>query len=130
MWPAVPRMSGLTGSNAVEARVRAQGLGNDDRAVCLLVILEQRDQRARDRHRGPVQRVHELVLLAALAPEARLQAARLEVGAVRGAGHLAPVAALAAPGNPGLEVELAVGGRAQVARGDVDHAVGHLERRE
>ena len=54
-----------------------------------------------------------------------LQAARLEVGAVRGAGHLAPVAALAAPGQPRLDVELAVGGRAEVARGDVDHAVRH-----
>src|SRR5262245_52382014 len=108
MWPAVPRMSGLTGSNAVEARVRAQSLGNDDRAVRLLVILDQRDQSARDRHRGAVQRMHELVLLAALAPEARLQAARLEVGAVRGTGHLAPVAVLAAPRNPGLDVELAI----------------------
>src|SRR6188474_2996863 len=105
MWPAVPRMSGLTGSNTIEARVSAQGLGDRDRAIRLLVVLEERDQRARDRHRGPIQRVHELVLLAALAPEARLQAARLVVGAVRGTGHLAEVAAVAAPGQPGLDVE-------------------------
>ena len=36
-------------SNAVEAGVRAQRLGDRDRAVGLLVVLEQRDQRARDR---------------------------------------------------------------------------------
>ena len=68
-----------------------------------------------------------------LAPSRRkrtLQAARLVVGAVRGARDLAPVAAVAAPGHPGLDVELAVGGRAEVARRDVDHAVGDLERLE
>src|SRR5688572_33144798 len=105
MWPAVPRISGLTGSNAIEARVRAQRVGDRDRAVRLLVVLEQRDQRARDRDRGAVQRVDELVLLAALAPEARLEPARLEVGAVRGAGHLAVGATVAAPGQPRLDVE-------------------------
>src|SRR5688572_26982038 len=115
MWPAMPRISwrsggGLTRSNAVEARVGAERLRDPHRAVGLLVVLEQRDQRARDRHGGAVERVDELVLLAALSPEARLEAAGLEIGAVRRAGHLAPVAALAAPGQPGLEVELAIGG--------------------
>ena len=37
---------------------------------------------------------------------------------------------VAASRQPGLQIELAVGGRAEIARGDVDHAVGNLERLE
>ena len=38
--------------------------GIDDRAVLLLVVLEDRDQRAADGEAGAVQRVHELGLAA------------------------------------------------------------------
>ena len=62
--------------------------------------------------------------------EADPQAAGLVIRAVRAARHLAPIAALSAPRQPGLEVEFAIGGRAEIARGDVDHAVGNLERLE
>ena len=65
--------------------------------------------------------------LAPLRRKRVFEPARLEVGAVRGARHLAPVAALAATRQPGLDVELAIGGRAEIAGRDVDHAVRDLE---
>ena len=40
--------------------------GIDDRAVLLLVVLEDRDQRAADGEAGAVQRVHELRLAGAV----------------------------------------------------------------
>src|SRR5690606_34454453 len=88
---------------------------------------EERDQRAADGHRRAVQRVQVLRRRLALGTEARPQAARLVVRGVRARGELA-VALLAR--NPGLAVELARGGRAEVADGDVDDAVRDFERLE
>src|SRR5262249_36342836 len=138
MWPAVPRTRraaagraiALAGPNLVEARVGAQRGRDRDRAVGLLVVLEQRDEAARARDRGAVQRGDELGAFAVLAAEADPQRARLVVGAVRGARPLAVLARGAATRHPRLEVELAPGGRAEVARRDLDHAVGDLERLE
>ena len=48
------------------AHVGAQRLGDDDRAVGLLVVLEHGDQRAADREAGAVERVHEARVLGAL----------------------------------------------------------------
>ena len=72
-----------------------------------------------------VERVHEARPL--VGPVAAVQAPRLEVGAVRARGDLA-VALLA--GHPGLEVVLLGGRSAQVAGGDVDHAVGDAQAGE
>src|SRR5690606_24641726 len=58
----------------------------------------------------------------AAAPD--VEAARLERRAVARGGELA-VGALG--GNPGLDVELACGARAEVARGGVDHAIRQTE---
>ena len=63
-------------------------------------------------------------------PVADVEPPRLVVGAVGRAGHLAVLAVLAAAGHPGLEVELAIGRAAQVARADVEHAVGDSQRLE
>src|SRR5262245_14996100 len=139
MWPAVPRTSrgppgastgGLAGADPVEARIGAERGRDHDRSVRALVVLEQGDRRARGRDRRPVQRVHELVALRVRAPEADAQAARLVVGAVRGARYLAVAPALAAARHPGLEVELPPRGSPEVAGRDLDHAVGDLERLE
>ena len=58
---------------------------------------------------------------------ADVEAAGLVVGAVRGAGDFAVFAAVAAAGHPGFEIELAIGRAAEVAGGDVEHAVGNAE---
>ena len=77
MWPAVPStrlarmaMGPLARTHLVEARVTLQRLRDRDRAVVALVVLEQWDQRARDRDRRPIERVDELVALRALPAKA------------------------------------------------------------
>src|SRR5690606_17737854 len=117
-------------ADAVDAGEALERLRHGDRAVGALVVLEQRDQRARDGDGGAVQQVQVLALLRALALEAGVESARLVVAAVRGARDLAPAAALAAARHPGLEVELADRRRAEVAGRDVEHAIGDLERLE
>src|SRR5690606_21411046 len=72
-------------------------------AVGLLVGLEDRDDGARDRHERAVERGHRG--RAVLAAGADVEAARLEVGAVRGRGELA---VLALARDPRLAVELAL----------------------
>ena len=52
--------------------------GIDDRAVLLLIVLENRDQRAADGEARSVQRVHELRLAGAAGAELDVRAARLE----------------------------------------------------
>src|SRR5690606_33335682 len=52
------------------------------------------------------------------------QAPRLVVGAVAGARHLA---VLAAAGHPGLDVVLAIRRSPEIARGDIEHAIGEPE---
>src|SRR5215204_2001327 len=55
------------------------------------------------------------------------ESAGLVVGGVRRARHLAE---MVAAGHPGLQVVLAVGGTAEVAGTDIDHAVGQAEALE
>ena len=56
---------------------------------------------------------------------ANVQATGLIIGAVRGAGHFAVLAVLAATGHPGLEIVLAIGRPpARVARAYVEDARG------
>src|SRR3954454_11211859 len=90
-------------SRSTQAGRRApllQDRGDLDAAVLCLVVLQQRDQGAGNRDRGAVERV-DVLELAAVGPVADVQAARLEVGRVRGRGDLA-VSLLT--GQPRLEV--------------------------
>src|SRR6516225_7681838 len=48
------------------AHIATERFGHDDRAVALLVILEDRDQRSADREPGTVQRMDEARVLLAL----------------------------------------------------------------
>jgi len=89
----------------------------------VLVGLEDGDQRSPDGHRGAVEGVHKL--RAALGAGAAIETPRLEVGAVRARGDFTE-AGLA--GHPGLTVELAGRRCAEVADGDVLHAVMQAER--
>ena len=73
-------------STAVEAGDRAQHVGHDERAV-LLVVLPQEDERAADRARGAVQRVHEPAAAARLHPG--VEPAGREVAVVRARRELA-----------------------------------------
>ena len=96
-----------------------------DRAVGLLAILDDRDQRPADRHGGAVERVDVLRRCTRGGPVAAAETTSLVVGRVRGRGQLA-VSLLAR--DPGLAVELAGRRGAEVADRDVDDAVGNLER--
>src|ERR1019366_3181875 len=87
----------------IELRRRAvalQDLRHRDRAVGVLVGLEDGDQRSPDGHRGAVEGVHKL--RAALGAGAAIETPRLEVGAVRARGDFTE-AGLAR--HPGLTVE-------------------------
>src|SRR5207248_5953226 len=89
-----------------DLRWRSPGMeyGRDlDRPVVALPVLDDRDDRAADRHRGAVQRMDEPRRRLLLGPVAGVQPARLVVGRVRAGGELA-VALL--PGEPGLDVVL------------------------
>src|SRR3712207_3366793 len=103
--------------------VRDERLGKQHRAVLLLVDLQQRYERATYGERGTVQGVEELgptTVFSVPDPEA----AGLVVGGVGGARDLSVVVAA---GHPSLEVELAVGGAAEVSGADVHHAVREVE---
>ena len=104
--------------------MRTQRLGHDDRAVGLLVVLEDRDDPSRGRERA-VQRGRDLV--AALTLDPGVEPPGLEGRAVGGRRELA-VATLGR--HPRLTVELARRRPAEVTRRGVDDAVGHLDRGE
>ena len=74
---------------SVLADPRPQHFGDDDAAVGLLVVLQDRDQRPREGDRGAVERVDEPRALLLWRLVADVEPAGLEVGAVRRAGHLA-----------------------------------------
>src|SRR5262245_66386621 len=93
--------SGSFRSDAIEGEELSQRGGHHHRAVLLLVVLEDRDHRAAAGDGGAVERVREPGLLLALA--ARPEAARLVVGAVRRARHLAVGSLLAPARHPGLD---------------------------
>ena len=121
--PQLPSLS----ANALFSDPFAQHIGDDDRPVRLLIVLENRDNRAADRNGGAVERVDELSALFAFGFVANIESARLVVGAVRGAGDFAVFAAVAAAGHPGFEIEFAVRGAAEVAGSDIKNAVRYAE---
>src|SRR5690606_34865730 len=105
--------------------VRTQALRHADRAVGLLVVLEDRDDPARRAERAVERRDGaRLVLAVDLDALAHVEAARLERRAVRRRREL-EVALLR--GQPRLAVELARGARPEVARGGVDDAVRQVD---
>src|SRR5688572_26962297 len=105
----------------------AESLRDDYGSVSLLIILENRDQRAADRESGSVQRVDELSLPRALRAVLDAGAARLEGFRVAAGGNLA-VGVL--PRQPDLEVVGLRGGKADVAAAQKHAAVRKLELRQ
>src|SRR5205814_7645705 len=100
-----------------------QHLRHADRAVVLLVVLHDRDDRPPHRNGGAVEGV-DLLGPPAFWSIADPQPARLEVGGVRARGELA-VALL--PRQPRLEVVLLRGRGAEVPGRDVRYLVGDPE---
>ncbi|MPM68408.1 hypothetical protein SDC9_115340 [bioreactor metagenome] len=120
-----PPVSALLRQQRLAAEVGPQGHRHPDRPVGLLVVLQQHHDDPGHRTQRPVERRQRGG--AVLEPAADVEPAGLEVGAVRGRGHLA-VGLLRR--QPGLAVELPGGGQAEVAGGDVDHPERDLQRLE
>src|SRR5262245_1069779 len=119
----MPRGSKLHDSRHA-AHVRLQSLGNYDRPIGLLIVLEYRDQRTPDREPRAVQRVDVADLLAAFGAVARIHAPRLKVAAHRARGDFS-IGILA--WQPNLDVVGLLGGKAHVARAEQHGAVGKAE---
>ncbi len=115
------RISGRCGQ---AAHVGAQRVGDDDGAVGLLVVLEDRDERAADGESRAVQRVHELRLTRFGIAPARLHAPRLKRFAVAARRDLA---VLALPRQPDLEVVGLRGAEAHVAAAQRHDAIREPE---
>ena len=90
------------------AHVRAQHLGNDDAAVGLQVVLEERDEHTRRGDAGVVERVGEIIL-AVLALDADVQAAGLRIAEVRAGADLKVLLLARAPGLDVTGLDLQVG---------------------
>src|SRR2546429_2601437 len=111
--------------NDVEsAHVGPQRRGYSDGAVLLLIILDDRDNRAREGQAGSIEGVDEL-RLATLLPEADVGPARLELAEVRTGGDL-EVAVVT--GDIGLEVVLLPLSKPHVAGAHQQHALGDFEQ--
>src|SRR6185312_21974 len=120
---------GTAGDRGQPAHVGPQRLRDRHRAVLVLVVLQDRDQRAADREARAVQRVHEAraplpTIRALLGPVTRIHAPQLVVAAVGAARDLA-IAALAR--QPDLDVIGLARGRAHVAAAQDDGAVRDLQ---
>ena len=107
------------GASSGGAPNACSALRRPHRAVGLLAVLDQRQQRAAGGEGGAVQRVH-VPRPPDAGAVADVEPPRLEVGGV-GAGRQLPVALLA--GQPDLDVVLLGGGGAEVAHRDVLHLV-------
>src|SRR6185295_15941215 len=106
------------------SEVGAEGVGQEDGAVGLLVVLEDGDERPADGEARAVERVEEARLAAVRGAVAEVGAPGLEVGAVRAGGDLA-VGVLA--GEPDFEIVGLGCGEAHVAGREADAAVGEVE---
>src|SRR5215208_348317 len=114
------RGAGLRGRQAFLTHVGDKDLGQYDGPVLLLVDLEEGDQGPAYSECRAVEGVQKLGP-SAFSAVADGEPAGLVVGGVRRACHLAEIAAAR---HPGFQVVLAVGGAAEIAGTDVDHAVG------
>ena len=92
----------MVGRNALDAHVGAEHLGNADRAILALIVLNDRDPGAANGQARTVEGVHEFAF-AALRPEADAAAAGLESLAV---GARRDLAEGGGGGQPDFEVEV------------------------
>src|SRR5689334_9056539 len=109
------------------ADVRTKRGRDDHRAISLLVLLEDRNQRATNREARAVERVDRTRSLAGRRPVADLGAPRLEVLVVRARGDLAE-RALAR--EPDLDVVGLGRAEAEVAGAQGDHSIMKAEALE
>ncbi len=80
----------LDGDALHAAHVGAQGFGDENGAIGLLVVFHNGDHGAANGEAGAVQGVDELGRSAGLAAEADIGAAGLEIGAVGAGGYFDP----------------------------------------
>ena len=115
----------LLPADALQAvQVGAQGGGDDDGAVGLLVVFDDRHPGAAHGQAAAVQGVQQFRLAGLAAPEAQVGAARLKGLKVRAGGDLL---ILARGGQPDLQVVGLGGAEPQVARAKRDDAVGQFQ---
>ena len=113
---AIRSQKSFPAADAVLADPRAQDFGNEDR--CRRPADSFRGWRSSARLMAtavPLSVWTKCVPFSPLCFVADVEAAGLVVGAVAGAGDFAVLAAVAAAGHPGFEVELAIGRAAEVA---------------
>ena len=110
-------------ANLLDPHIRLQDFRHEDAAVGLLIVFHDRDDRAAARDGRAVERVDELGSLLAFGLVANLEPAGLIVGAVACASDFAKLAAIAAAGHPGFEIELAIGRPTEVTCCRVDDAI-------
>src|SRR5712691_3976863 len=106
------------------AHVGLQRLGDRNRAVMALEVLDDRDHRAADREGGAVEGMHRARALASRRPIARLHPLGLERTAIRAARDLT-IGVLA--GEPDLDVVGLARGEPHVAGRQEHDAVGEAE---
>src|SRR5262245_13303566 len=106
-------LSAIRANDLAAVHIGAKHVGDHDRSVGLLIVLEHRDQGSPDGEARAVERVNITQLAAAARAVARLHSARLEVAAHRAARDLA-IGVLA--GQPDFEIVGHAGAEPHVAR--------------
>src|SRR5712664_1604403 len=99
--PSQHRLHLASCRNTVDSHVWAQGIGDQDGAIGLLIIFDDSDPGAADGEAGAVQRVNKVTLATALWLEANTGAAGLERYAIRTGRDLAE---FVARGQPNFDV--------------------------
>src|SRR5207248_1369169 len=99
MSSGLPRR--MRSTDPVGPQIRAERLGDDDRAVRALIVLEKTSDGARERESRSVQCVNEAWFITFGRAKANVRAARLEIATVAARRHLEP---RADAGRPRLEV--------------------------
>src|SRR5436190_3961735 len=110
--------------NSVNPHVWAQDIGDQDRAICLLIIFDHSDPSAADGEAGAVQGVNEITLAAALGLVAYAGTARLKGFAVRAGRDFAK---FIARGKPDFEVVGFRGGKTHFTGAEQNGAIVQAE---
>src|SRR5512146_1448303 len=108
----------------VRAQIRPERLRHRHDAIGALIVFEQRDDRARERQTGAVERVHQTWLLPRAWPIANARAACLEVSKARARRHLEPGTNTR---RPHLQVVRLRRGKAGITRGQQHHPIRESE---
>src|SRR5712691_4197645 len=116
--------SAMISDRLLTAHIGPQRLGDRDRAVMALEVLEDRDHRAAKREAGAVEGMHRARALASCRPVARLHALGLERAAIRAARNLA-VGVLAR--EPDLDIVGLARGESHIAGRQEHDAIGEAE---